>query len=52
MKLALRDKKLQRIRKVDCRMKVPLSFNETSASNFKATKCGDVYFFSNPDDED
>lgn len=37
-------------RKIDCKLKVPLSFNETSpASGFKTTRCGNVYFFSDPD---
>ncbi|XP_062020800.1 NDR1/HIN1-like protein 10 [Rosa rugosa] len=40
-------------RKIDCKLKVPLSLNGTYANGFKANKCSNVYFFHNPDiDED
>ena len=40
-------------RKIDCKLKIPLSSNETSTapSGFKATRCENVYFFSNPDSD-
>lgn len=39
-------------RKIDCKLKVPLSFNETSIdSGFKATRCENVYFFTDPDSD-
>lgn len=36
-------------RKINCELKVPLSLNETYINGFKATKCGNVYFFRDPD---
>ncbi|XP_004305344.1 PREDICTED: protein YLS9-like [Fragaria vesca subsp. vesca] len=42
----------QPYRKIDCKLNVPLSFNETSiASGFKATRCENVYFFTDPDSD-
>lgn len=36
--------------KIDCNLKVPLSFNETTpASGFETTRCGNVFLFSDPD---
>lgn len=36
-------------RKIDCQLKVPLSLNETYAGGFKATECGNVFFFRDPE---
>lgn len=36
-------------RKINCRLKVPLNVNETSAGGFNITKCGNVKIFSAPD---
>jgi hypothetical protein len=33
---------------IDCPLKVPLSSNGTVAEGFQATKCDNVYFFSDP----
>ncbi|XP_068308720.1 NDR1/HIN1-like protein 10 [Pyrus communis] len=36
-------------RKINCKLKVPLNVNETSAGGFNITKCGNVKIFSDPD---
>ncbi|BBH07663.1 NDR1/HIN1-like 3 [Prunus dulcis] len=34
--------------KIDCKLKVPLSFSETPATGFNTTKCCNVYVLTNP----
>ncbi|XP_050365304.1 NDR1/HIN1-like protein 10 [Argentina anserina] len=35
-------------RTISCKLKVPLSVNGTSSIGFEVTKCGNIYFFNDP----